>query len=60
MQNLALSPAQKIGEHLHIKLNTVKDHISNIFTKLDFNHREELLPLLMAFDSQIIVPKVLQ
>ncbi|MDD5322007.1 MAG: helix-turn-helix transcriptional regulator [Methylococcales bacterium] len=73
MQNLPLSPAQKgvallvaqgfssdkIGEHLYIKLNTVKDHISNIFTKLNINHREELLPLLLALDSSIAVPKVL-
>ena len=73
IQNLPLSPAQKgvallvaqgfssdkIGERLHIKLNTVKDHISNIFTKLDINHREELLPLLLALDSSIAVPKVL-
>jgi len=73
IQNLPLSPAQKgvallvaqgfssdkIGERLHIKLNTVKDHISKIFTKLDIDHREELLPLLLALDSSIVVPKVL-
>jgi len=73
MQNLPLSPAQKgvallmaqglssdkIGERQHIKLNTVKDHISKIFTKLDIDHREELLPMLLALDSPIAVPKVL-
>jgi DNA-binding CsgD family transcriptional regulator len=51
--------SEKIGERLHIKLNTVKDHISKIFTKLDINHREELLPLLLSFDSSISNPKVL-
>ncbi len=73
VQNLPISPAQKgvallvaqgfssdkIGERLHIKLNTVKDHISNIFTKLDINHREELLPFLLALDSSIAASKVL-
>jgi len=71
LQNLPLSPSQKevallvaqgfssdkIGERLHIKLNTVKDHISKIFTKLDINHREELLPLLLALDNPTSIPK---
>ena len=65
MQNQPLSPTQKevamllaqktssekIGERLHIKPSTVKDHISKIFTKLDIHHREELLPKLLALDS---------
>jgi DNA-binding CsgD family transcriptional regulator len=65
MRNLPLSPTQKevalllaqnvpsekIGERLHIKPNTVKDHIGKIFTKLDIHHREELLPKLLAMDS---------
>lgn len=65
MQNSPLSPMQKevalllaqgiasnkIGERLNIKLNTVKDHTDKIFTKLDIHHREELLPLLLSFDS---------
>jgi len=62
MQNLPLSPMQKevalllvqgfsnekIGQRLHIKLTTVKEHIVNLYTKLDINHREELLPKLLA------------
>lgn len=73
MQNLPLSPTQKevalllaqgyasdkIGERLHIKPYTVKDHISKIFTKLDIHHREELLPLLLALDSSIIISRVI-
>ncbi len=65
MQNLPLSSRQKevalmlaqgfssekIGERLHIKLTTVKDHIDKIFTKLDIYHREELLPKLLSMDS---------
>ena len=72
MQNLPLSPTQKevalllaqgissekIGERLHIKLTTVKDHIGKIFTKLDIHHREELLPKLLALDSSICIQKV--
>lgn len=72
MQNLPLSPTQKevalllaqgfssekIGERLHIKLTTVKDHISKIFTKLDIYHREELLPKLLALDSSVCIRKV--
>jgi len=71
LQNLPLSPSQKevallvaqgfssdkIRERLNIKLNTVKDHISNFFTKLDIQHREDLLPMLLALDSPISIPK---
>jgi DNA-binding CsgD family transcriptional regulator len=67
MRNLPLSPTQKevamlitqgvssekIGEHLHIKPSTVKDHIGKIFTKLDIHHREELLPKLQALYSSM-------
>ena len=69
MQNLPLSPTQKevamllaqgvssekIGERLHIKPTTVKDHVGKIFTKLDIHHREELLPKLLALDSSILI-----
>lgn len=72
MQNLPLSPTQKevalllaqgfssekIGERLHIKLTTVKDHIRKIFTKLDIYHREELLPKLLALESSKHILKV--
>jgi ATP/maltotriose-dependent transcriptional regulator MalT len=46
---------EKIGQHLHIKLTTVKDHIRKIFTKLDINHREELLPKLLAMECSSII-----
>ena len=69
MQNLPLSPTQKevamllaqgvssekIGERLHIRPTTVKDHIGKIFTKLDIHHREELLHKLLALDSSILI-----
>lgn len=45
--------SEKIGERLHIKLSTVKDHIVKIFTKLDIHHREELLPKLLVLDGSI-------
>jgi DNA-binding CsgD family transcriptional regulator len=48
------APSDKIGERLHIKLTTVKDHVGKIFTKLDLHHREELLPKLLALDSSNI------
>jgi DNA-binding CsgD family transcriptional regulator len=62
LKDLPLSPAQKevalllaqglsnleIGQRLHIKHTTVKDHIGKIFTRLNINRREELLPLLLA------------
>jgi DNA-binding CsgD family transcriptional regulator len=68
MQNLPLSPTQKevamllaqgvssekIGERLHIKPTTVKDHVGKIFTKLDIHHREQLLPKLLALGSSNI------
>jgi ATP/maltotriose-dependent transcriptional regulator MalT len=50
---------EKIGERLHIKLTTVKDHIGKIFVKLDIHRREELLPMLMALDSSEYIIKVL-
>jgi DNA-binding CsgD family transcriptional regulator len=73
MKNLPLSPTQKevamllaqgfsnekIGERLHIKLTTVKDHIGKIFTKLDIHRREELLPKLLALEDAIQIVKVL-
>jgi DNA-binding CsgD family transcriptional regulator len=65
LQNLPLPPMQKevalllaqgvssemIGQRLHIKPTTVKDHISKIFTKLDIHRREELLPRLLEPDK---------
>jgi ATP/maltotriose-dependent transcriptional regulator MalT len=67
MRNLPLSSAQKevaillaqgnsnekIGEHLHIKLTTVKDHIRKIFVKLDIERREDFLPKLLALDKPV-------
>jgi Bacterial regulatory proteins, luxR family len=35
--------SEKIGERLHIKYTTVKDHVRKIFDKLDIHQREELL-----------------
>lgn len=72
-QNLPLSPTQKevavllaqgfsnekIGERLHIKLTTVKDHIGKIFTKLNIHRREELLPKLLALENPIQIVKAL-
>jgi DNA-binding CsgD family transcriptional regulator len=69
MQDLPLSPTQKevamllargastekIGERLHIKYSTVKDHISKIFDKLDIHHREELLPKLLALEKERLI-----
>lgn len=62
LRDLPLSPTQKevalmlaqdkstedICKRLHIKRTTFKDHLSKIFTKLDVNSREELLPLLLT------------
>lgn len=70
MQHLPLSPTQKevallmaqgisyekIGERLHIKLTTVKDHVGKIFTKLDIRQREELLPKLLALGNSVYIP----
>ncbi len=67
MKNLPISPMQKevalllaqglssekIGERLHIKLTTVKDHICKLFNKLDIHEREELLPKMLALESAI-------
>lgn len=41
----------KIGEQLHIKYTTVKDHIRKIFDKLDIHRREDLLPKLLANEN---------
>jgi DNA-binding CsgD family transcriptional regulator len=65
LQLMPLSPVQKevasliaqgstneaIGQRLHIKKTTVKDHLDKIFIKLDINRREELLPKLMAIEK---------
>jgi len=65
LPNTQLSPTQRevvllmvqglsndqIGEKLHIKLTTVKDHITKIFIKLDISRREELLPKLLAMEK---------
>ncbi len=67
LQNLPLSPVQKqvalllaqgisndkIGEHLNIKLSTVKDHVRKTFDKLGINRRAELLPMLLALDKKV-------
>jgi DNA-binding CsgD family transcriptional regulator len=67
LQNLPLSPMQKevallmaqglsnekIGERLHIKLTTVKDYISALFTRLDITRRDELLPKLLEMERII-------
>jgi DNA-binding CsgD family transcriptional regulator len=67
LQSLPLSPMQKevalllaqgysadkIGQRLHIKLTTVKDHIRKIYVKLDIHQRDELMPKLLALDSSI-------
>jgi DNA-binding CsgD family transcriptional regulator len=69
MRDMPLSPTQKevallltqgvstelIGERLHIKYSTVKDHISKIFDKLDIHHREELLPKLLALEKERLI-----
>jgi DNA-binding CsgD family transcriptional regulator len=46
---------EKIGQHLHIKNSTVKDHISKIYIKLDLHNREELLPKLLAMDCSSVI-----
>jgi DNA-binding CsgD family transcriptional regulator len=46
---------EKIGERLHVKLTTVKDHVRKIFVKLDIDHREELLPKLLAMEKQNLI-----
>jgi DNA-binding CsgD family transcriptional regulator len=65
LHGLPLSPVQKqvalllaqglanevIGEHLHIKLSTVKEHVSKIFDKLGIYRRDELMPYLLAVDK---------
>jgi DNA-binding CsgD family transcriptional regulator len=72
MQDLPLSPVQKevalllaqgvssekIGERLHIKYTTVKDHVRKIFDKLDIHQREELLPKLLAKERERLVQLV--
>ncbi len=44
-------PTDKIGEQLHIKYTTVKDHVRKIFDKLDIHRREDLLPKLLAIKN---------
>ncbi len=34
---------KEIGDTLHVSINTVKSHVSRIFTKLDVNNRTELI-----------------
>lgn len=65
LQHTSLSPTQKevavlltqgfsneqIGERLHVKPSTVKDHLRKIFTKLDIHQREELLPKLLTLEQ---------
>ncbi len=62
IQHVPLSPTQKevamllsqgvsfeqIGQRLHIKPATVKDHVGKIYTKLDIHQRDEVLPTLLA------------
>lgn len=62
LQHSALSPTQKevamlltqgisfeqIGQSLHIKPATVKDHVGKIYGKLDVRQRDEVLPKLLA------------
>lgn len=43
---------ENIGNQLHIKPTTVKDHISKIYTKLDISQRDELLPKLLALANE--------
>lgn len=71
LQTTALSPLQKdvalmlaqgksndqIGKHLHIKPNTVKDHLRKIFIKLDIHQREEVLSKLLAMET---APRILK
>jgi DNA-binding NarL/FixJ family response regulator len=33
---------EKIGQQLHIKITTVRDHIQKIYTKLDIHNTDEL------------------
>jgi DNA-binding CsgD family transcriptional regulator len=72
MQDLPLSPVQKevalllaqgvssekIGERLHIKYTTVKDHVRKIFDKLDIHQREELLPKLLGREKERLIQLV--
>lgn len=69
LRDLPLSPIQKevalllaqgmsnpeIGQRLHIKRTTVKDHIGKIFDKLDIHSREELLPLLLEKSASSVI-----
>jgi DNA-binding CsgD family transcriptional regulator len=69
LQNVPLSPVQKevaallaqgasnekICITLHIKLTTAKDHIRKIYTKLDIERREQLLPILLAKEKEQLI-----
>lgn len=44
---------ETISKRLNIKLTTVKDHISKIFTKLDIVQRSGLLPKILAAERHV-------
>lgn len=43
---------EQIGQKLHIKLATVKDHVQKILLKMDIHHRTELLPKLLKMGEK--------
>jgi DNA-binding CsgD family transcriptional regulator len=49
---------EKICQTLHIKLTTVKDHIRKIYTRMDIEHRQELLPKLLAKEKEKLIQLV--
>ena len=65
LQHQPISPMQKevaalvaqglsnnaISQRLHIKLSTVKDYLALIFTKLNIESREKLLPRLRQIEK---------
>lgn len=48
---------EQIGQKLHIKLSTVKDHINKILVKMDIHQRTELLPKLLEMGKKPILPQ---
>jgi DNA-binding CsgD family transcriptional regulator len=46
---------EKICQTLHIKLTTAKDHIKKIYTRLDIERREQLLPILLAKEKEQLI-----